>query len=155
MKKLLLIALASLGLITQNFAETASNTQEVTITIQSLDTLTISNPISITARAGESVNNTESTYTLQMNGSVSSTRTIAVSTASTIPANVTLKLYVPNPSNGTAQPGVTLSNIAQDLVTGIDPNFDSTGTLQYNLAPGANATPITDAKIIVTFTVTI
>jgi hypothetical protein len=159
MKKLTAV-LAAAGLIcaTSGIALASDTaTQMVTYQVEAINELSVSgNPealiinAAVAGAAPTSVNNDATTYAITTN---ETGRKITGAIGTAMPAGVTLTANLTAPTGGSSTGAVTLTTVAQDLVTGISTLNESGKGITFDLSATSAAGVVASANTTLTLTI--
>ena len=130
----------------------------VTYEIQAINELVAGSDVSLTITSSTAGSDPDdvtdaSTYDLTTNcGTDAKKITAAINTA--MPSGMTLTLNATAPTGGTSSGGVTITNVAADVVTSIDAVSEAGLALNFTLAATAEAGVVTSATKTLTLTIT-
>lgn len=135
-------------------AQTA--TQTVSYEVTAVDEISVAGSPSLvinsaTAGSGLTSATASGTYAVTTNGTL---RKITASIDANMPAGVTLSVALGAPTNATSAGSVTLSTVAQDVVTGISTLNESGLSISYGLSADVTAGVVPAGNRAVTYTVT-
>lgn len=151
-----LAAATSVSVFAANDASAQSATQTVTYEVAAVDQISVTGSPSLvvnSATAGSGLNSAtgSGTYAVTTNGTA---RKITASLDTNMPAGVTLSASLDAPDGAISAGSVSLTSIAQDVVTGITELNESGLAITYTLEAALSAGVVESANKTVTFTVT-
>lgn len=127
-------------------------TQTVTIEVQSVNDITVDgDPAPLVATALTPATDNSTTYSITTN---ETGLRITGQLDAAMPTDTTLTVELAAPTGATSAGPVALTNVAQDLVTGIGTLSESALAITYEFSALASAGVVAQQERIVTFTIT-